>query len=74
MLRLSTFNSGIDLIYECIQARPLLTRALEEEKYDGLVDARLEGNYDTDELHRMIGCAASSIRHSAKRRPKMSQV
>ncbi|KAG5621113.1 hypothetical protein H5410_006331 [Solanum commersonii] len=55
-------------------ARPLLTRALEEEKYDGLVDPRLEGNFDTDELHRMIGCAASSIRHSAKRRPKMSQI
>ncbi|CAN4123586.1 unnamed protein product [Withania somnifera] len=55
-------------------ARPLLARALEEEKYDGLVDARLEGNYDTNELHRMIACAASSIRHSAKRRPKMSQI
>lgn len=55
-------------------ARPLLTRALEEEKYDGLVDPRLEGNYNTDELHRMVGCAASSIRHSAKRRPKMSQI
>ncbi|KAF3677177.1 Proline-rich receptor-like protein kinase PERK7 [Capsicum annuum] len=55
-------------------ARPLLTRALEEEKYDGLVDARLEGNYDTNELHRMIACAAASIRHSAKKRPKMSQI
>ncbi|MCD7468686.1 hypothetical protein HAX54_007084 [Datura stramonium] len=55
-------------------ARPLLTRALEEKIYDGLVDPRLEGNYDTDELHRMIACAASSIRHSAKRRPKMSQI
>ncbi|XP_059281598.1 proline-rich receptor-like protein kinase PERK4 [Lycium ferocissimum] len=55
-------------------ARPLLTRALEEGIYDELVDARLEGNYDTDELHRMIACGAASIRHSAKRRPKMSQI
>nr|XP_016480294.1 PREDICTED: proline-rich receptor-like protein kinase PERK1 [Nicotiana tabacum] len=55
-------------------ARPLLTRALEEGVYDGLVDVRLEGNYDTDELHRMVACAAASIRHSAKRRPKMSQI
>ncbi|KAJ8544801.1 hypothetical protein K7X08_017384 [Anisodus acutangulus] len=55
-------------------ARPLLTRALEEGIYDELVDMRLEGNYDTDELHRMIACGAASIRHSAKRRPKMSQI
>ncbi|KAK4360550.1 hypothetical protein RND71_019502 [Anisodus tanguticus] len=55
-------------------ARPLLTRALEEGIYDELVDAHLEGNYDTAELHRMIACGAASIRHSSKRRPKMSQI
>lgn len=74
VLRLLSFALVTDLIYGCIQARPLLTRALEEGVYDGLVDVRLEGNYDTDELHRMVACAAASIRHSAKRRPKMSQV
>lgn len=56
------------------QARPLLTQALAEENYDELVDPRLEGNFSPMEMARMIACAAASVRHSAKRRPKMSQV
>ncbi|XP_049396859.1 proline-rich receptor-like protein kinase PERK1 [Solanum stenotomum] len=55
-------------------ARPFLTKALEENNYDELVDPRLEGNYDPDELQRMVACAAASVRHSARRRPKMSQI
>ncbi|KAJ8441975.1 hypothetical protein Cgig2_020120 [Carnegiea gigantea] len=55
-------------------ARPLLPRALDEGKFDGLVDPKLEGNYDQQEMLRLIACAAASIRHSAKRRPKMSQI
>ncbi|KAK4366346.1 hypothetical protein RND71_014226 [Anisodus tanguticus] len=54
-------------------ARPFLTKALEENNFDELVDPRLEGNFDPDELHRMVACAAASVRHSARRRPKMSQ-
>ncbi|PHU19393.1 Proline-rich receptor-like protein kinase PERK5 [Capsicum chinense] len=54
-------------------ARPFLTKALEENNYDELVDPQLEGKYDADELHRMVACAAASVRHSARRRPKMSQ-
>ncbi|WMV18131.1 hypothetical protein MTR67_011516 [Solanum verrucosum] len=42
-------------------ARPFLTKALEENNYDELVDPRLEGNYDPDELQRMVACAAASI-------------
>lgn len=57
----------------CEQARPFLTKALEENNYDELADPRLEGKYDADELHRMVACAAASVRHSARRRPKMSQ-
>jgi serine/threonine protein kinase len=46
------------------QARPLLSRALEEDgNFAELVDPFLEA-----------ACAASSIRHSAKKRSKMSQV
>ena len=57
------------------QARPLLSRGLEEEgNFGELVDPFLEGNYNAQEMKRMAACAAASIRHSAKKRPKMSQV
>ncbi|KAK7272694.1 hypothetical protein RJT34_29466 [Clitoria ternatea] len=55
-------------------ARPLLTRALEEEDFDSLIDPRLQNEYDPNEMVRMIACAAACTRHSAKRRPRMSQV
>ena len=48
--------------------------ALEEGKYDELVDPRLEGNYNPHEMASMVASAAASIRHSARKRPKMSQV
>lgn len=56
------------------QARPLLSKALEDGNFDELVDPRLEGRYVHQELSRMAACAAASIRHSARKRPKMSQV
>ncbi|MCD9560135.1 Proline-rich receptor-like protein kinase perk4 [Datura stramonium] len=57
---LDTTNKQMD---DCLVdwARPFLTKALEENNYDELVDPRLEGNYDPDELRRMIACAAASI-------------
>nr|CAB3476576.1 unnamed protein product [Digitaria exilis] len=55
-------------------ARPLLTQALESGNVGELVDARLDKNYNEVELFRMIEAAAACIRHSASRRPKMSQV
>lgn len=55
-------------------ARPLMTKAIESGNYDELVDPRLEGNYVPQELARMVSVAASSIRHSARMRPKMSQI
>ncbi|CAL4950945.1 unnamed protein product [Urochloa decumbens] len=55
-------------------ARPLLTQALESGNLGELVDARLDKNYNEVELFRMIEAAAACIRHSASRRPKMSQV
>ncbi|RDX91026.1 Proline-rich receptor-like protein kinase PERK4, partial [Mucuna pruriens] len=56
-------------------ARPLLNRGLEEDgNFGELVDPFLEGNYNPQELPRMAACAAASIRHSAKKRPKMSQI
>lgn len=55
-------------------ARPLLTRALADGNYDELADKLMEKNYDPNEMARMVACASASIRHSAKRRPKMSQI
>ncbi|XP_009371460.1 proline-rich receptor-like protein kinase PERK1 [Pyrus x bretschneideri] len=55
-------------------ARPVLTRALEERNFDGLVDPKLQNSYDPNEMARMVACAAACIRHSARRRPRMSQV
>ncbi|KAH0943058.1 LOW QUALITY PROTEIN: hypothetical protein HID58_002695, partial [Brassica napus] len=54
-------------------ARPLLTRALEENKFEGLVDPKLNNEYDREEMARMVACAATCVRHSARRRPRMDQ-
>ncbi|KAL9242366.1 hypothetical protein vseg_016375 [Gypsophila vaccaria] len=55
-------------------ARPLLTRCLEENNFDSLVDPRLHKDYNPSEMTRMVACAAACVRHSARRRPRMSQV
>ncbi|GAB4847130.1 hypothetical protein Ancab_026139 [Ancistrocladus abbreviatus] len=55
-------------------ARPLLSQALQDGNFIELADPRLEQNYNPQEMARMVACAAASIRHSARRRPKMSQI
>ncbi|KAK3138265.1 hypothetical protein QOZ80_5AG0366590 [Eleusine coracana subsp. coracana] len=55
-------------------ARPLLTKALEEDVFDGLIDPELEANYDTDDMQLLIACAAAAVRHTARSRPRMSQI
>ncbi|XP_042469138.1 proline-rich receptor-like protein kinase PERK1 [Zingiber officinale] len=55
-------------------ARPLLTRALEDGNYDALVDPNLGKNFNPSEMTHMIACAAACVRHSAKRRPRISQI
>ena len=47
---------------------------MENGTFEGLVDPRLEDNYDKQQMASMVACAAFSVRHSAKRRPRMSQV
>lgn len=47
---------------------------MEGGNYDELIDPRLEGKFDRQQMLCMVTCAAASIRHSSKRRPKMSQV
>ncbi|XP_073277572.1 proline-rich receptor-like protein kinase PERK15 [Primulina huaijiensis] len=55
-------------------SRPILTQAVEGGSYEELVDPRLENNYDHHAMLRMVASAAACIRHSARRRPKMSQI
>ncbi|KAJ9173097.1 hypothetical protein P3X46_016267 [Hevea brasiliensis] len=55
-------------------ARPLLAEALDNEDFEALVDPRLEKNYVAREMFRMIEAAAACVRHSAAKRPRMSQV
>ncbi|KAF0925208.1 hypothetical protein E2562_015620 [Oryza meyeriana var. granulata] len=55
-------------------ARPLLTKALEEHVFDELVDPKLDTNYDAHDMHRLITCAAAAVRHTARSRPRMSQI
>lgn len=54
-------------------ARPLMTQALEDGNFDSLIDPKLR-DYNHIEMSRMVACAAVSVRHSARRRPKMSQI
>ncbi|KAM0880292.1 hypothetical protein ACQ4PT_033670 [Festuca glaucescens] len=46
------------------ESRQLLTRAVDEQEFEEVVDPRLAGNFDDVEM----------FRHSAARRPKMGQV
>lgn len=54
-------------------ATPLLAQGLADGNFDALVDQKLE-EYDSAEMARMAACAAACIRHSARRRPRMSQI
>lgn len=80
LLELVTGRRPIDLTNITMEdslvdwARPLLAKALEDGNYEQLVDPGLQGKYLHHELARMAACAAASIRHSARKRPKMSQV
>lgn len=56
------------------QARPRCLKAIDTGDYSEVLDPRLENNYNHEEVARMVACAAASVRHSAKKRPKMSQV
>jgi hypothetical protein len=68
-------RSSISLNYlDFLQARPLMTKVIEGGNHDALVDPRLGNEYNNNEMEKMIACAAACVRHSARRRPRMSQV
>ncbi|KAL2531533.1 Proline-rich receptor-like protein kinase PERK5 [Abeliophyllum distichum] len=80
LLELITGRRPVDLTNRIMEdslvdwARPLLTQALEDGNYDELVEPRLKDKFVPQEMARMVACAAASIRHSARRRPRMSQI
>ncbi|PRQ46554.1 putative protein kinase RLK-Pelle-PERK-1 family [Rosa chinensis] len=80
LLELITGRRPVDASHTYIEdslvewARPVLTRALESDDFDELVDPRLQNSFDHNEMARMVACAAACVRHSARRRPRMSQV
>ncbi|KFK30305.1 hypothetical protein AALP_AA7G244700 [Arabis alpina] len=79
LLELVTGRRPVDLTGEMEDslvdwARPLCLNAAQDGDYSELVDPRLENQYEPYEMARMVACAAAAIRHSARRRPKMSQI
>uniref|UniRef100_A0A0D9V3C9 non-specific serine/threonine protein kinase n=1 Tax=Leersia perrieri TaxID=77586 RepID=A0A0D9V3C9_9ORYZ len=55
-------------------ARPLLVDALDTDDFRELADPALERKYSRFEMRRMVEAAASCIRHSVAKRPRMVQV
>ncbi|KAH9608422.1 hypothetical protein KSS87_021356 [Heliosperma pusillum] len=55
-------------------ARPLLTTAIESENYNYLVDPQIQYCFNHTEMTRMVHVAATCVRKSARRRPKMRMV
>ncbi|XP_050242570.1 proline-rich receptor-like protein kinase PERK10 isoform X2 [Quercus robur] len=55
-------------------AKPLLLAALKGKKFDALVDKRLEKNFVSKEMDRMVICAAKCVCLSYEERPGMSQI
>ena len=43
-------------------------------KISELVDARLEGEYDKEQLHKIVLTASCCVRHSSSWRPSMTEV
>lgn len=54
--------------------RPLINYALDDGDVDELIDPRLNGDYDPKEALKILEVAASCVRHTASKRPKMGQV
>ncbi|XP_009147911.2 proline-rich receptor-like protein kinase PERK7 isoform X3 [Brassica rapa] len=79
LLELITGRRPVDLSGEMEDslvdwARPLCMNAAQDGEYGELVDPFLENQYEPYEMARMVACAAAAVRHSGRRRPKMSQI
>ncbi|XP_071718271.1 proline-rich receptor-like protein kinase PERK15 [Rutidosis leptorrhynchoides] len=56
-----------------VAARPLLIHAVDDGNFDTIADSRLHKKYNHNEMARIVSCAATCVRHSACRRPRMIQ-
>ena len=80
LLELVTGRKPIDMSQEAgfeslaEWARPVMNRILEDGHLEDLVDPNLNGDFDHDEMMRVIETAAACVRHSALKRPRMAQV
>ncbi|KAG0456282.1 hypothetical protein HPP92_024070 [Vanilla planifolia] len=79
LLELITGRLPVDMVHSLDEslvdwARPRMVQAMEEDYFRELVDPRLGRDYSHNEMKRMIACAAACVRHSARRRPRISQV
>ncbi|KAL2346133.1 hypothetical protein Fmac_000133 [Flemingia macrophylla] len=72
--RLPVDNTGEDEDTLVDWARPLCKKAMEDGSFEELADPRLEGKYNKQQMASMVSCAAACVRHSAKSRPRMSQI
>ncbi|CAM6109007.1 unnamed protein product [Calypogeia fissa] len=64
----------VDKVSPVKWARPLLNQALGTQNVDAFTDPKLTNNYDKKEMFRMVEVAATCVRDSAERRPKMAVV
>ncbi|GAB4850200.1 hypothetical protein Ancab_029494 [Ancistrocladus abbreviatus] len=71
LLELISGRSPLALV---VWAGRLLAQALEDGKFETLVDPRLQKNYNYCEMVRMVACAEACIRVPPEDRPNMSQV
>lgn len=55
-------------------ATPIMARVLEDGHLEDLVDPNLEGNFNDEEMFRMIETAGACVRQLALKRPRMAQV
>lgn len=81
LLELVTGRKPIDMSQEAgfeslvEWARPVVTRILEGSgNLEDVVDSNLNGDFDRDEMMRVVETAAACVRHSALKRPRMAQV
>ncbi|XP_078174990.1 proline-rich receptor-like protein kinase PERK4 [Carex rostrata] len=53
---------------------PKLLQALQDENFSGIVDPRLQSQYNHDEMKMMIACSAACIRDYPQERPPISRI
>ncbi|XP_039159308.1 proline-rich receptor-like protein kinase PERK1 [Eucalyptus grandis] len=74
LLELITGRRPIDKTRPFVEDSMVDWARLEDGKFDAIVDPKLHKDYATEEMTRTIACAAACVCHSARHRPRMTQV